>query len=537
VPESLTQIGKYHIECELGRGGMGVVYKAFDPLVERTVAIKTIRLDVENPAELVERLKREARSVGQLEHPNIVTLYDAGEAEGWFYLAMQFIQGETLQQRINRQKWFAWKESHELMRQICAGLGYAHQRGIVHRDIKPANIMITPEGLVKLTDFGIAKLVDAGTSSSGIVVGTPSYMSPEQALGKPVNGRSDIFSLGSILYELTTSEKAFPGQNATTVIYKIVHESPIPVTTLQPGLNPELDAIMLRALAKSPEQRFSSCQELAQALDSYTTHTAAAMRKTTIMPSPFASPAAPLEEPALAPAPVTRAAPPTGTQTPPPRTPPQQTGPIPALGAPVAGKPRSPLMWLGAGALGAVVIVVAVILAMRRPRPASNPETAAPAGVTTSAPETSAPEPSPVDSQQKSGEVEVTPQGASGGAQPAQPGRQPPASRPGKSPTPVQKQTPARAQRQEAVSERRPETTRGLPAEIKPGAPGSVTQPQTYEALIVAGDMAFQLGRYQEALDAYKKAYSLNSRSDEAKRKIIVTLTLLGRPDEARKYE
>lgn len=265
----LTQIGRYRVESELGRGAMGVVFKAFDPVVERVVAIKTIPLSVEDPEVLVHRLQREAKAVGQLEHPNIVTLYDAGEASGAFYIAMQFIQGETLQERMSRQRWFLLKEIQVFFRQICAALDYAHRLGVVHRDIKPSNIMITPEGLVKLTDFGIAKLAGAGTTSPGMIMGTPSYMSPEQALGKTLDGRSDIFSLGSILYELITGEQAFPGLNATTVMYRIVHEPPSPMTSLQPGLDPAVEAIVLKALTKQPGQRYQTCAELAAAVDCY----------------------------------------------------------------------------------------------------------------------------------------------------------------------------------------------------------------------------------------------------------------------------
>jgi eukaryotic-like serine/threonine-protein kinase len=535
VPDSLTQIGKYHIERELGRGGMGVVYRAFDPVVERTLAIKTIRLDVENPGELVERLRREAKSVGQMEHPNIVTLYDAGEAEGMFYLAMQFIQGETLQQRIQRQKWFNWKDTHDLMRQICAGLGYAHQHGIVHRDIKPANIMITPEGVVKLTDFGIAKLVDTGLSSSGIVVGTPSYMSPEQALGKAVDARSDIFSLGSILYELTTSEKAFPGQNATTVIYKIVHESPVPVTALQPGLNPELDAIVLRALAKSPEQRFSSCQELSAALDAYSASVAASVRKTTIMPSPFAQKASPLAEVATPPRSASTSSTIAATPAPQPAAVPQAEA-LPAPAAPQAQKGRNPLLWLGAGALGAVVIVIAVILAMRTTQPSTTPETTAPAGVSTSVPASEPPEPAPGTSPKKASEI---PRPAAETAQPAKPAPEMAAPVPSRAASEARKQPPSATRKHETAAK----TNRPQPApteqraSIQPGAPGSVGQPETYDGLIVAGDLAFQQGKYQQALDAYKKAYALNPRGDEARRKIVIALTLLGRTAEAQKYQ
>jgi eukaryotic-like serine/threonine-protein kinase len=534
VPESLTQIGKYRIERELGRGGMGVVYQAFDPVVERTLAIKTIRLDVENPADLVERLKREAKSVGQLEHPNIVTLYDAGEAEGLFYLAMQFIQGETLLDRINRQKWFAWKEVLDLMRQICAGLGYAHQRGIVHRDIKPANIMITTEGVVKLTDFGIAKLVDTGTSSSGMVVGTPSYMSPEQALGRPVDARSDIFSLGSILYELTASEKAFPGQNATTVIYKIVHESPIPVTVLQPGLDPALDAIVLRALEKSPEHRFASCNELAQALESYSSGMAATMRKTAIMPSPWTSQGVPGEESRGPSVPAKPSAHTLETPTPVPEAWPA-TGRIAEPSAPPAVKSRSPLMWLGAGALGAVLIVVAVLLTLRVQRPAASPETSAPATVTPGSATTSAPRPPTVESPPKAAETSQPP--ASQAAQPASPKAEPATPRGVESTPSRQPTTPADTRTSRHASESNKTASESSTSSVRRQKPAAVPQPETYESLIVAGDMAFQQGHYQAAVDAYKKAYALNPGSVEAKRKIVVALTLLGHPEEAQKYQ
>jgi serine/threonine-protein kinase len=265
--DALTHIGKYRIEGELGRGAMGVVFKAFDPIVERSLAIKTIPLNVEAPNLLVQRLQREAKTVGQLEHPNIVTLYDAGEAGGLFYMAMQFIQGETLRDRMNRQRWFSLKEIKVIFRQICAALDYAHRRGVVHRNIKPSNIMITSDEVVKLTDFGIAKLTGSEMTTPGVIMGTPSYMSPEQAVGKPLDGRSDICSLGSILYELITGEPAFPGLNSTTVIYRIVHESPSPIASLQPGFGPNVEAIVLKVLAKPPEHRYQSCAELAAALD------------------------------------------------------------------------------------------------------------------------------------------------------------------------------------------------------------------------------------------------------------------------------
>jgi eukaryotic-like serine/threonine-protein kinase len=251
--ESPKNIGRYQVEGELGRGAMGVVFKAHDPVVQRVVAIKTIPLGIEGSDVLVSRLQSEAKSVGRLEHPNIVTLYDAGEAEGVFYMAMQFVRGETLRDRMNRQRWFPLNEIQKILRQICSALDYAHRHGVIHRDVKPANIMIAPDEVVKLTDFGIAKVVGAETTTPGMTMGSPSYMSPEQALGRPLDGRSNLFSLGSILYELITGERAFPGTNVTTIIYRIVHEPPSSLTAIQPGLHPALEAIVLKALEKQPE--------------------------------------------------------------------------------------------------------------------------------------------------------------------------------------------------------------------------------------------------------------------------------------------
>jgi hypothetical protein len=265
--EAMTQIGKYRIERELGRGAMGVVYQAFDPVVERHVAIKTIRVDDSGSLERLELLKREARSVGRFEHPNIITLYDAGEADGLFYMVMQLVQGETLKDRIGRQRRHKLPQIVDMFRQILNGLGYAHRHGVIHRDIKPANIMITSEGAVKLADFGISKLIGPGGTSSGLIVGTPSYMSPEQVLGRAVDARSDLFSVGCTLYEVLTGEKAYPGDTATAIMYKIVHGAPAPPASLLPGIDPRLEKVVLKALANDPDERFAGCAEMAGALE------------------------------------------------------------------------------------------------------------------------------------------------------------------------------------------------------------------------------------------------------------------------------
>src|SRR3989454_4553351 len=229
---TVTKAGRYEIVGELGRGAMGVVYKAVDPVIGRTVAVKTIRLSEEGTGlsrpELLTRFQTEARAAGLLTHPNIVVVFDAGEEDGLYYITMELVEGKSLQALLDGGHAFPLPRTLRIMDQTCSALEFAHQRNIVHRDIKPANLMLTEDDTVKITDFGTAKILQFGTAQTAHVIGTPSYMSPEQIKGKPVDGRSDIFSLGVILYELVTGEKPFPGQNITTVIYKIVNEEPIP---------------------------------------------------------------------------------------------------------------------------------------------------------------------------------------------------------------------------------------------------------------------------------------------------------------------
>ena len=267
---SIQTVGRYEIIGELGRGAMGVVYKAQDPTIGRTVALKTMRLDVhglEND-DVVRRFKNEARAAGLLNHPNIVTIYDAGEQDGMFYIAMEFIEGTTLQQILVEKRILPAEEVIQISREVCKALDYAHANRIVHRDIKPANIMITPGGTIKIMDFGIAK-AGGGMTSTGQVLGTPNYMSPEQVKGKLLDGRSDLFSFGVVLYEMVTGEKPFVGQNVTTIIYKIVHENPIPPRDLDVTIHPGLSLVVTRALAKLPDDRYQTGAELASDLENY----------------------------------------------------------------------------------------------------------------------------------------------------------------------------------------------------------------------------------------------------------------------------
>jgi predicted Ser/Thr protein kinase len=267
---SIQTVGRYEITGELGRGAMGVVYKALDPTIGRTVALKTMRLDVHglDAQEMVRRFQNEARAAGVLNHPNIVTIYDAGEQDGIFYIAMEFIEGTTLHEVLAEKRVLATDEVLQLTRQICRGLDYAHSNGIVHRDIKPANIMITGNGTVKIMDFGIAKS-GGQVTNTGQVLGTPNYMAPEQVKGRQLDGRSDLFSLGVILYEMLTGEKPFVGQNVTTIIYKIVNENPITPRDLDVTVHPGLSAIVTKALAKAPDDRYQTGADLVRDLENY----------------------------------------------------------------------------------------------------------------------------------------------------------------------------------------------------------------------------------------------------------------------------
>ena len=271
---TMVKAGRYEILGELGRGAMGVVYRATDPVIGRAVAVKTIRLSEEGTGlsrqELLSRFQTEARAAGLLTHPNIVVVYDAGEENGLFYITMELIEGKSIQSLLDAGHAFPVPRVLRIMEQACSALQFAHDRNIVHRDIKPANLMLTADDTVKVTDFGTAKILQFGTvQQTQHVMGTPSYMSPEQVKGRPVDGRSDIFSLGVLLYEVLTGEKPFPGQTITTVIYKIVNEDPIAPRTLNPSLHPGLSDIVMRALAKDPEVRYQSCREMLEDLRNY----------------------------------------------------------------------------------------------------------------------------------------------------------------------------------------------------------------------------------------------------------------------------
>jgi eukaryotic-like serine/threonine-protein kinase len=271
---AILKAGRYEIVGELGRGAMGVVYKAMDPVIGRAVAVKTIKLSEEGTGlsrpELLARFQTEARAAGLLTHPNIVVVFDAGEEDGLYYITMELVEGKSVQALLDAGHAFPLPRVLRIMEQTCSALQFAHERNVVHRDIKPANIMLTGDDTVKVTDFGTAKILQFGTvQQTAHVMGTPSYMSPEQVKGRAVDGRSDIFSLGVMLYEMITGEKPFPGQSITTVIYKIVNEEPVPPRQINPSIHPGISAAVMKALAKEPDTRYQSCRELLEDLRNY----------------------------------------------------------------------------------------------------------------------------------------------------------------------------------------------------------------------------------------------------------------------------
>ena len=262
----MKKIGKYKILGTLGKGGMGIVYKALDPDIEREVAIKTIRFDTLTEGmekeELLTRVIREAKAAGRLNHPNIITIYDVVRDKDLTYIVMQYVDGPSLQTMIDSGKPFSPQEIIDTLKPVSDALDFAHQGGIIHRDIKPANILIDKSGQPFLADFGVARIETSTLTQAGTTVGTLSYMSPEQVKGQTVDKRSDIFALGVILYELLTGKKPFGGDNMSTIVYRIVNEEPQRITDINKELHGGYESVVRRALAKNPEDRYQSCREM-----------------------------------------------------------------------------------------------------------------------------------------------------------------------------------------------------------------------------------------------------------------------------------
>ncbi len=343
----ITKLGKYLIRRELGKGAMGIVYEGFDPVIERTVAIKTIlpsQLSGGEMPDVMARFKREAQAAGRLNHPGVVAVYDYGEvvaeddhtmvaapalvagqtADGprVAFIAMEYVKGRELKEYFEANERFPLKEVERIMGEILDALDHAHSKGVTHRDMKPANLILLADGKVKVADFGIARIETSELTQAGTVMGTPSYMSPEQFMGQTVDGRSDLFSCGVILYQFLTGEKPFTG-TTTTIMYKVLREEPLPPSTLNLGLPPAMDAVVNKAIAKNPADRFQTAREFAQALKAAVANQGATAASApaasaddtvvnasqvplgrTVAPAAPAAPAAPVSQPARRPAPV-----------------------------------------------------------------------------------------------------------------------------------------------------------------------------------------------------------------------------------------
>jgi len=260
--------GRYRVIKELGKGAMGAVYQAHDPNLDLLVALKVLRQDREINEEFARRFLAEAKALGRLEHPNIVRVFNVDEDAGTVYIAMEFIEGEDLSAVMKREPLHP-ADIVDMGVAVADALDYAHGKGIVHRDIKPSNLLLRSDGRLKLTDFGIAHIEDVAgheKTQAGEVLGTPAYMSPEQVLGKPVDGRSDIFSLGIILYELGTGTRPFSGESLGAIFNAITMEEPVPAVERNPGIPQGLDRVIMKCLSKDPGERFQTGRALVDAL-------------------------------------------------------------------------------------------------------------------------------------------------------------------------------------------------------------------------------------------------------------------------------
>ena len=270
-----TRLGRYEILDEIGRGAMGIVYLAYDPQIKRKIAVKAFRLEqMVEPAERQEfklRFQREAQLAGSLSHPNIISIYDVGEEGGISFIAMELVEGESLGQKLAKKYPFSLQETIYIFGQVCGAMDYAHKQGIVHRDLKPSNILIRKDSSVKIVDFGIARALGTTITGDHKTLGTPAYMSPEQITGRKVDSRSDIFSLGIILYQMLTGERPFAGEITSTIIYRIINEDPIPPRKINLQVPSAFNHIILKALKKDPAERYQSCQELIADIENYKT--------------------------------------------------------------------------------------------------------------------------------------------------------------------------------------------------------------------------------------------------------------------------
>jgi len=263
------KLGKYEIHRRIGAGAMGIVFEAWDPGIGRRVAVKTLKQDIlDSPeaADVLARFRREAQAAGRLNHPNIVAVYELGETDGITFIAMEYVDGKELKEFCDKGERFPLAQAIRIITELLVALDVAHAAGVVHRDIKPGNIFLVGNNVVKVGDFGVARVESSELTQAGSVLGTPSYMSPEQICGQVVDGRADLFSAGVILYQLLTGEKPFQGNSLATIMHKLLKEEPTPPSVINVHVSPAFDAVIAKALAKRPENRYQNGAEFAAAV-------------------------------------------------------------------------------------------------------------------------------------------------------------------------------------------------------------------------------------------------------------------------------
>src|SRR5437773_8480276 len=260
------RLGKFELHEPLGEGAMGVVWKAYDSVLRRYVALKLLGSKFGKTLDMRERFLREARAAAALQHPNIITVYDLGEAEGQLFIAMELIEGRDLSELITARDPLALERKLDIVIEVLQGLAYAHGRGVIHRDIKPSNVRIASDGSVKIMDFGIARLQTADITGSGAIVGTPTYMAPEQITNGPITPATDLFAVGCLLYELLSYRKPFEGETVHGVLYQVLTTDPKPIRALAPSLPLALERVVTKALNKVPEDRYETARHMQSAL-------------------------------------------------------------------------------------------------------------------------------------------------------------------------------------------------------------------------------------------------------------------------------